>query len=325
MLRHARDSESGDSPRGERSTGSLVRSIFSYCLPLLGARVTFMSGQNLGKIILGKLFTTTELGYFSFAFQTVERFVEVVHTLPAALLPSLTQLVALGERDRLRHVFDQSLRLIQVAAYGLSFGLFVFAREITLLVGSPLFEPAIPLLRVLALVPIARTAQQPLTMLFQALRQPGAVLRLALLKLCAEFGSYFALVPTLGLAGATWANLIGAAVSYVAALALLARQLPEGARERAHSSVLGVALLAPLLAVALLVDGWIGNPWAIATRVALVPAAVWAVFALSLVNRYDLEKLSSIPVTARWMRFTRDTVVAAGERLARAAQPRGVS
>src|SRR5262249_20187050 len=77
ILRQARDPEDVDV-----KLGPLVRSIFSYCMPLLGARVTFTSGQNLSKIILGKLFTATELGYFSFAFQTVERFVEVVHTLP---------------------------------------------------------------------------------------------------------------------------------------------------------------------------------------------------------------------------------------------------
>src|SRR5262249_23312187 len=119
-----------------------------------------------------------QLGFFSFAFQTVERFVEVAHTLPAALLPSLTKLVATGERERLRWVFDQAFRLIQAGACALSLGLFIFAPELTRWVGSPMFIPAVPLLRIMALVPLARTAQQPFTMLFQALRLPGIVLTL---------------------------------------------------------------------------------------------------------------------------------------------------
>ncbi len=324
-LRRARDPVPEARSAAEPPAPPLMRAILSYCTPLLGARVTFVSGQNLGKIILGKLFTAAELGYFSFAFQTVERFVEVVHTLPASLLPSLTELVALGERDRLRRVFDQALRLIQVVACALSFGVFVFAREVTLLVGSPLFEPAIPLLRVLALVPIARTAQQPLTMLFQALRQPGVVLRLALLKFGAEFGCYFALVPAFGLAGAAWANLAGAVVSYLAALAQLARRLPEGGAERARSQAIGLALFLPLLLLGLFIDGRIPPPWSPMARLLLVLPAVWGMFALSLVNRYDLEKLSSIPLTAGWMRLTRDTVVAAARRLVRAAGLREVS
>ena len=319
MLRRARDPE-GD-PR--QPWGVLLRSIFAYCAPLLGARVAFMSGQNLSKIILGKLFTATELGYFSFAFQTVERFVELMHTLPSSLLPSLTSLVARGERERLRRVVDEAQRLIQVAAGFLSLGLFVFAYEITLIVGSPLFAPAVPLLRVMALVPIARTAQQPLTMLFQALVQPAPVLWLALIKFAAEFGSYFVLLPLLGLRGAVWANVMGAVVSYLAALALARRVLPEGARERARSALATAAFFLPIIFVAWWIWHHLPGPWLLPARATLIPVAVWGVFALGLITRADLEKLSAIPLNVGWMRLTRDTVVSAARRLARAAQPGG--
>ena len=319
LLRHARDPEP---PAGEKARREpLLRSMLAYCAPLLGARVTFLSGQNLGKIVLGKLFTLTQLGYFSFAFQTVERFLEVAYTLPYSLQPSLTYLVARDERDRLHHVFDQAFRLIQVMACALSFGLFVFAREITLMVGGPHFEPAIPLLRVMALVPAARTAQQPLTMLFQAMRRPGVVLVLALLKFVTEFGCYFLLVPRLGPAGATWANFAGAALSYVAALALLARLLPEGAADRARAAGLSAALLAPLLGLALIASETLPGPVGIAARLALVPAGLTGVFALGLVRRYDLGKLSGLPLRAPWMRRSRDSVVAAADRLARVFEP----
>ncbi len=322
LLRQAGDGgpEGGPPPRRE-----LARSMIRYCAPLLGARVTFLSGQNLGKIVLGKLFDATQLGYFSFAFNTVERFVELVYTLPSSLLPSLTQLVARQERERLRYVFDQAFRLIQVTACAVSFALIVYARELTLIVGSPLFEPAVPLLRIMALVPIARTAQQPLTMLFQALRRPGKVLALALIKFVGEFGCYFTLIPALGIAGAAWANLVGAVTSYVAALALVPRALPEGAAERARAAGRSVALVMPLIALGLLLDqGRIGG-WTLLLRLALVPVGVLAVFALGLVNRYDLEKLASVPLGADWMRRTRDTVVSGADRIARAFEPRGAS
>ena len=320
MLRRARDPEGG--ALADR-TAPLLRSILSYCAPLLGARITFISGQNLSKVILGKIFTATELGYFSFAFQTVERFVELAHTLPASLLPSFTQLVALGERERLRRVFDQALRLIQVVAGVFSLALFLFAREITLLVGSPLFEPAVPLLRILALVPLARTAQQPFTMLFQAMREPASVLWLALLKFGAEFGSYILLVPALGIAGAAWANLTGAVASYLAALALAALIVPEGARNRARSAAFAAALFLPVLVAAAWLAGQPASLWQIAARATLLPLSIWGVFAVGLVHRGDLEKLSDIPLTARWMRLTRDGVVAVARRFARATQPGG--
>ena len=319
LLRRAQDPPAAPPPPRR----ALLRSMMGYSVPLLGARVTFLSGQNFGKIVLGKLFDTTQLGYFSFAIQTIERFVELAYTVPSALLPSLTQLVARGERVRLDAVFDRAQRLISVLACALSFGLFVYARELTLLVGSHLFEPAIPMVRVLALVPAARTAQQPLTMLFQAMRRPGTVLRLALLKFATEFGSYFALLPVLRIAGAAWANLAGAVVSYVAALALAARLLPGGAPGRA-----AVALRCGLLLVALLLAGWVAElrlPHAVslAFRIALAPVAVVSVFALGLVTEDDLETLADVPLRWAPLRALRDPVVGVAGRLARALAPRG--
>jgi O-antigen/teichoic acid export membrane protein len=321
MLRDARDVEppapAGPAP-APAAEGGLLRQIVSYSLPLMGARMTFLSGQNLSKVVLGKLFGITDLGYFSFAFQTVERFVEVAYTLPSALMPSLTRLVARGETERLRWVFDQAFRLIQVLACALSFGLFVFAPEITRWVGSPLFAPAVPLLRIMALVPFARTAQQPFTMLFQSLRLPGTVLALALVKFAAEFGCYFTLVPMAGLAGAGWANLIGAVLSFIGAHLALRRALPAGAGERARASLVGLAGLLLFMAAGWAIDGAFHGALATALKLLLLPVAVVAAFATGLITPYDLEKVSSVPLNVTWMRRTRDSAVAAGDRLARA-------
>uniref|UniRef100_A0A832I280 Polysaccharide biosynthesis protein C-terminal domain-containing protein n=1 Tax=Eiseniibacteriota bacterium TaxID=2212470 RepID=A0A832I280_UNCEI len=321
-LRRARD-EAPAAGAGAVPVGhGLLRQMIGYCVPLLGARLTFMSGQNLSRIVLGKMFTPHELGLFSFAYQTIERFVELAHTLPAAMLPALTRLVARGEHERLTRVFDQSHRIVQVVACTLSFGLFVFARELTLFVGSPLFASAIPLLQIMALVPIARTAQQPLTMLFQALKRPATVLHLALLKFGVEFACYFALVPAVGVAGAVIANLTGAAVSYAAALGVLAVAFPAGTNERLRNLGRSLLLFAPLLVAALAADALLPTAPSLALRAALVPVAAAGVFALALVTRYDLDQLSAIPLESAWMRRLRDLLVAVVGRLARAVEPR---
>src|SRR5205085_162915 len=55
MLRRAED-RSG----AERVTmPDLLRSMVAYCRPLLGARITFTSGQNLSTLVVGKLFDNT--------------------------------------------------------------------------------------------------------------------------------------------------------------------------------------------------------------------------------------------------------------------------
>lgn len=320
MLRRAHDPEGAEGPRGR----VLARGIFSYCLPLLGARVTFLSGQNLGKILLGKIFDATLLGYFSFAYQTVDRFVDVIYALPSSLLPSLTRLVTHGERERMRFVLEQSLRLIQVVALILSVGMVVGAREITLLVGSPLFEPAIPLLRVMALVPIARTAQQPLTMAFQALRLPGTVLVLALVKFVTEFGCYFALVPSLGLIGAGWANLAGAVVSYVAAMVAFNRHMPEGAAGRLRTTATGLLVFMPLLAVGLQLEARLPHVASIVGRLLLIPVAIVGTLACGLVREDDFDRLLSFPLQSTWMTRVRDTVALSARRVVRVMTPRRI-
>jgi PST family polysaccharide transporter len=311
--------ETGPEPAVE---GGLVRSMIAYCAPLYGARLSFLSGQNLGKLVLGRVLDATQLGYFSFAFQTVERFVELVHTLPNALLPSLTTIVARQESERLRWVMEQAFRLVQLVACLLSLVLFLYAREIVRVVGSPLFLPAVPLLRVLALVPLARTAQQPLTMMFQALRRPGHVFGLALLKMLTEVGGYFVLLLPLGAIGACWANLAGACVSFVGALVLAAGVLPEGAGERTSATVRAVLLAMAGMGLALLADRELGLAAALVARVLLVPPLLGAVFATRLVTRYDLEKLSTLPLPGPWLPGARDRVVTFADGIARVFERR---
>ena len=309
--------------RAGTSEPALLLLMVSYCLPLLGARAAFLSGQNLGKVVLAKVLDATQLGYFTFAFQTIERFVELVYALPSSLLPSLTHLVAREERERLGYVFDQAFRLVQVAACVVAWAVFTFAPELTLWVGSPLFLPSMGMLHVLALVPIARTAQQPLTMLFQAARRPGMVFTLAMLKLGVELTCYLLIVPRLGGMGASWANLAGAVTSYLVALVWAGAILPETRGERAGVFVRALVLTLPLLALSLLLVREGHAPvLSVLARLALVPPAIVALFALRLVTRYDLEKLSALELRAPVVRRVRDAIVGAADRLAQVFESR---
>jgi PST family polysaccharide transporter len=320
MLRGGRDLDGHPTPPGE-----LMRSMVRYCLPLLGARAAFTSGQNLGKVVLGKLLSAEHLGYFSYAFQTVERFVELFSVLSTSLLPSLTHLVARRERERLVHVFDQAFRLVQVAALLVSLGLVVFASEVTVLVASSMFLPAVPVLRILALVPLVRTAHQPFTSLFQAMRQPATVLRLALLKFVTEVIAVLVLVPALGVPGAGWANLAGALVAFAGALAAGDRLLPEGTAERLRAVLPSLALASVLVVAGLALERLLPPVPGVIARVLLFPIALIAILRLGLVRPYDFEKLAALPLSVEWLRRLRASTLAAVTRLARALEPGGVA
>jgi O-antigen/teichoic acid export membrane protein len=312
--------------RGQTAPASrtLLKPMLAYCTPLLGARIAFLSGQNLSKVVLGKLFDPEQLGYFTFAFQTVDRFVALLYSLPYALLPPLTKLVTMGDRDRLRWVFGQAFRLISAAAALLSAAILLFAPELTRWLAGPRFEAAAPLLRVMALVPWVRTAQQPLTMLLQALRRPGSVFALALLRFAVEFGGYFALIPVLGTPGAAWAHWAGAAVSFLAALAWTDVLLPEGRGERWRHYGLTTVLLAPLVLAGLWIDAEASGALAFAIKLLLVPLGLLGVFALRLITAHDLEKVQGLKLGDGWPGRLRDHAVRGGYSLLRVTSVREV-
>lgn len=319
-LRGARDEHLESGSAGIRD---LLRSIWRYCLPLLGARTIWLASQNLGKVVLGKLMDAASLGYYSFAFQTMDRLMDLIYPLPSALLPSLTHLVTRQERERMADIFSQAFRLIQVSACVLAAGVFVFAPELTRVVGSRLFLPAVPLLRVMALVPIARSAYEPMSLLFQAMHRPGAVLSLALLKFATEFSGYFVLVPMLGMIGAGWANLAGSVVAYLGALLLLSRMMPEEASNRSRTVVMSLGFTGLICAAGWALDRTAPFGWGFAARLVLLPPALLALFAFQLVTRYDMVKLAALQLRTRWLSLPRDLVVSWGDRLARTFAPGG--
>jgi O-antigen/teichoic acid export membrane protein len=300
---------------------SLLGSILRYCLPLLGARAAFLSGQNLSRVVLGAFMSLEQLGYYSFAFTLVDRFVSFVYALPSSLLPSFTQLLARGERPRFTRLFDKAFRLVATAAALLSAGLLLFAYELTRVGGGKQYLPAVAVLAVLGLVPWARTAQQPLTMAFYALRHTGRVLFLALVKLGVEIGAYFLLIPVLGMMGAAWATLAGATVAFALALALLGRELVPS-RHRwmvmaKTSTLIALAIAGSAALSAAGATGWVS----LALKLALYgPGLLTAVFLFDLVTEDDLTRAADLELRSAWSRGARDRAVALGRRLSRAAR-----
>jgi len=299
---------SGTDRSADESAGSILSDMFRYCLPLLGARAAFISGQNLSRVVLGKFFAADALGLFSFAFQTVERFVGLVYAVPSSLLPSLTQLVARGEEDRLRRLLDKGFRLVATLACALSFCLFVFAEEITRVVGGHRYLPAVGLLRILALVPWVRTAQQPLTMGFYALRRTGMVLGLAVAKFLTEMSSYFILIPLVGLAGAAWANLLGAVAAFFGALGCMRAALPGPAHHRG-AVIAKTGFLVALGAASALCLAATSLDWRVVFAVKaafLLPALIVGVATLDLVTDDDLSRAEAMEIDSPWKLALRD-------------------
>jgi hypothetical protein len=124
--------------------------------------------------------------------------------------------------------------------------------------------------------------------------------------------------------GAGVANLAGAVVSYALAIVASNHQLPEGAPDRLRSISAAIWLTLPLIALVPVASMMPHGP-SLILRIAIVAAWLSGVLLLRLVNRYDLEKLESLPLRAAPQRWLRDRAVALGGLLVRNAPPRRVA
>jgi len=285
--------------------GAVLHKMLRYCIPLLGARAAFLSGQHLNKLILGTFLPAAAVGYFAFAFTLVEKFVAIVFAIPASLLPTLTSLRAAGNFRKLGEVFWQGVRLVEVAAVLLASFVFFFAGELVLVLGGREFVPAVVLVRVLALTPIFRTSQQPFTSLFYAYERTRTVLVLALIKLGAEVLFYVLLLPSMGVTGAALGTLLAFAACFTPAYAIGSKMVGEK-RFGAEATLLkGVLLVVIIVAISTIIEMKAPASLSIGLVKALAfpPLVLAVLFATGAVNREDLERVGEMelgsPLIAR--------------------------
>lgn len=298
---------------------SLVSGIVRYTMPLYGARAAYLASQNLSKAVLAGFMHPVLFGYFSFAVTMIERFATFIYALPFSILPSLTQLEAKGDRARFERLVDKGFRLVSTAACAVATAVALCAEPLTRLVGGSAYLPAVPVLRVLAIVLWLRTAHEPITMAFYALRHTGRVLAIGLGRLGLEIGAIFAFVPLWGIRGAAWAAVLGAGFCLAAALFFLARELGQASRRAAVVAKTGALVaLAGLGArglAALQAPLWVPIAF---TLLVWVPLFLASVFVADLVTEDDLSLAAGMDIRKPWLRRLRDRVVSASLKLSRA-------
>jgi hypothetical protein len=101
------------------------------------------------------------------------------------------------------------------------------------------------------------------------------------------------------------------------------RELPETASERWSVVMRALLVTVPMLLLAWSLSSPSGHSLlTVVARASLVLPAVVALFALRLVTRYDLEKLSALQIRSPFARRARDMVVRAADPMARVFEVR---
>lgn len=259
---------------------------------MLGRMKEFIGSSLLGTlfsrpeiIILTLVASEAEVGYYAGALKVADLFAFLPATFAINLFPVLSRARSEG-RERTQEIQDKALRFMLTCALPVTAGTLVLAPELVPLAYGDGFEPAVPVLQILAFNLCLYAVFELFWRVLSARDQQGAVLRVQAVTSVTRLGSGFALTAAFG--------AVGAAVSAVANLVLhdvlLARRLHrDGTRLHLARIVWRPAAAAALMgAVA----------WIIAARLGVIAAAALAAVlylvlavALRALSRSDLELL----------------------------------
>lgn len=280
-----------------------ARRIWEYVLPLFGARAFFLSGQHLNRLILGALLSAHQLGIASFALMTIERFIALAQAVPSALLPTLSRLKGRNDDRSIEQVVTEGYRLVAALAFLLTAGVYALAREAVWVTGGREFLEAIIPLQILALTPLFRTMQQPLSMGFYTYERTRTVFWLAGIKFAIEPLAYPLLIPRFGIIGVAIANLLACIAVFGPSVRMADGMFPATAPARRAATLrawsVSLAVLVPLWLLRKAEEPWPGM--ALRIGVLLVAGAL-ALLRGGLVRPEDLRRFgeaSRRPLVAR--------------------------
>jgi O-antigen/teichoic acid export membrane protein len=134
-----------------------LRELSRFSLSLLGFNVLNFAARSADNLLIGRELGSESLGYYSRAYNLMLLpAMTVVSVVSRVMFPSLSRMDA---AERVRRVYLESLGAIALVAAPLSIGLFVSARELVETIFGPRWSPAVPVVRVLALVSLVQTFQ----------------------------------------------------------------------------------------------------------------------------------------------------------------------
>ncbi|QDH22958.1 MOP flippase family protein [Saccharibacillus brassicae] len=204
--------------------------------------------SNIDYILIGRIYGTQTLGYYSFAFQLC--------TMPVLKLTPLINTVSLpiyakmqDNIERLRSGYIKTIALVSYLNAPIYLGLLVTAPMLVPFIFGEKWEPSVMLIQVLAIAMLLRSLIVPIQPLLQAKGRTDMYFRYTLMGMCVQ-------VP--GLAIGTYAGgIMGTCIAYVVIQLILMVIQYHYAMRRMIGPCLGdyVRSMAPGLAYGLIMVG----------------------------------------------------------------------
>jgi O-antigen/teichoic acid export membrane protein len=112
---------------------SLLRSVWRFAAGMTGISVTALILTQFDKVILSKLVTLKMFGYYTLASVAAYSINYLLNPIFTALFPRFSQLVALGDQDKIRELYHKSCQLVSVVILPVAAMIGFFSPEVLLL------------------------------------------------------------------------------------------------------------------------------------------------------------------------------------------------
>lgn len=161
--------------------------------------------------ILLQLLTHNEqaVGYYTTIIKLVKICLVVLLTVGSVLMPRLSFLVSTGNTSAVKLHLDKSLLFLVTLGIPISAGLYLLSPEIIVVIAGEAFLPAVPVMKILALLPLAIGLSN--LFCFQTLipfKKEKLFLVAVVIGGIASVALNLLLIPYLAEQGAAWANMI---------------------------------------------------------------------------------------------------------------------
>ncbi|MFT4157650.1 MAG: lipopolysaccharide biosynthesis protein [Microbacterium sp.] len=157
-----------------------IRRLMRYSLPLLASNVTDYWGRNADKLLIGRFVGAAPLGFYSRAYNLMLLpLTQITQSVGGAVSPALARMNADPARAGLAYL--RSIRLLSMLTITIMVAFAATAPALVEVLWGSRWQPAAPLLQVLALAGIPQCIQVTCAWLYQAQGRTATMFRMTLL------------------------------------------------------------------------------------------------------------------------------------------------
>ncbi|MCW3004504.1 MAG: lipopolysaccharide biosynthesis protein [Conexibacter sp.] len=254
----------------------LVRPILSTGLGFATQDVVAFLQQNADYLVVGRVLSATQLGYYSMAYRQAEMpYYAIADPVARVTFPSFSQMRHRGED--VMPTFLGGLRMVALASLPLGVILSAAARPFTLALFGEHWAPMIGPLSVLGVWAVVRPIEVTIGWLLNSVGHAGFVGRVSLLLLAPQVVALYLAADRSGITAVSWVMLGHITVALLLVMAMTQRVTGTTVvRQWSAIQPLVLAAVASWLATRTVAGALHGSPWVALAASVVTALAVYA-------------------------------------------------